>query len=139
MRVRVPQACHPLFTLLATKFGRTRRKRTEKSVAILLTCTMFRQNLDYEQSFILSRLAVSPLVDSQSQIARFPPLSQRKITTARSLEKIKLYFLFNPICVVLATYFACFLFSGEGHYFFNSTWEGPPNFRDCQRGEGHNF
>ena len=35
-----------------------------------------------------SRLHHSPLAVSQSQIVRFPPLSQRKITTARSLPQV---------------------------------------------------
>ena len=55
---------------------------------------MFRRNLDCEKSLFFS------LVDSQSQIARLPPLSQRKITTARSLDKImcinKVIFCFQP-------------------------------------------
>ena len=39
-----------------------------------------------------SQLCRSPLVVSQSQIARFPPPSQRKITTARSLHFFKFAF-----------------------------------------------
>ena len=92
--VRVPQPCHPLFTLLATKFGRTCRKWKGKSLAILLTYTMFRQNLDCEQSLFFSQS------QSQSQIALFLPLSPQKITTARSLDKImcinKVTFCFQP-------------------------------------------
>ena len=107
MCARVPQPSHLLFTLLATKFGRACKKWKEKSQAILLTYTMFRQNLDCEQSLCVYfsrglRLCRLLLVDSQSQIARFPPLSppQRKITTARRLDKImcinKVIFCFQP-------------------------------------------
>ena len=130
MRVRVPQACHPLFTLLATEFGRTCRKWKEKSLAMLLTYTIFRQNLDCEQSLFFSQLAASPLAPRRLAITNraLPSTIPKKNNNCSQSRQNYVHFVFNPVCVVLATYFACFLFS----------WGGPLLF-ELKFGEGHNF
>ena len=122
MRVRVPQACHPLFTLLSTKCGRTSRKWKEKSLAILLTYTMFRQNLDCEQSLFFSRLTASPLATRRLAIANraLPstiPKKNNNCSQSRQNYVQKLYFVFNPVCVVLATYFANSCLAGRATTF----------------------